>query len=484
MSYYLDFYGSDSLTTVTLGTPIPAFETRSKIYDLLVPFFETYARRDDLRSSKLVRASKWVTTVGACMARIPLLPLSLNFHPEIKGLGVAIACLNMVSFSSFLMWSSKDMIDHVFYSLKTSEHKQTKTYELCRKISVLSLSVLSGLASQVPYFFLAWKYNPNNKAMIALSSFDLIPPVYSLYLLLNHGLSKYACSYTTQKILKLKKYFVERIDLKLNEIINGSHYEAECDCDLNGDITTLDKINHFFLELMHDPIDYELDKPGCEFTKKKLSQILGAVLICTQLFWTGFLSYQGVDQFTNNKVELGMIFSYVIICNLALTRLVMVNSLYKMINALSYTCSKRKKYNFISERLMPKTTIILKLFVLVVASASFIPAITLSYDFLDNQYAVLSYIPYGLALVFMNYLPLKNLVNTTVCYGIDKLGDLEQKKELKIYDHYKSLKRIIENSTPESLGIFLLKMSEQPTFARILEKFDLASHELYSLLKN
>jgi hypothetical protein len=132
---------------------------------------------------------------------------------------------------------------------------------------------------------------------------------------------------------------------------------------------------------------------------------------------------------------------------------------------------------------MPKTSAILRLFVLVVASASFIPAITLSEDFLDKNFRMLSYIPFGIALFFMNYLPLKNMVNTTVCYGIDRFGSLEQKKELKIYDQYKSLKRIIENSTPESLGIFLLKMSEQPTFLRILEKFELTQHELYALIK-
>jgi hypothetical protein len=73
----------------------------------------------------------------------------------------------------------------------------------------------------------------------------------------------------------------------------------------------------------------------------KVAQVLGAVLICTQLFWTGYLSYQGVDQFTNNNIELGLIFSYVIICNLALTRFVMINSLYKMMNAITHLCSKK-----------------------------------------------------------------------------------------------------------------------------------------------
>jgi hypothetical protein len=483
MSFYLDFYGRDSLTTITLGTPVPAFETKSKVYELIVPFFENKPFSDDLRSSKLVKCAKTLSTAGAIFARVPLLPLSLNFNPEIKGFGTTIACFNMISYSSFLMWSSKDMIDHVFYSLKTSEHRQIKGHELCRKISVLTLSVISGLASQVPYFFLAWKYNPNNKFMIALSAFDLIPPVYSLYLLLNHTFSKYVCSVATGKILKVKKYFLERLEIKLQEVINGSHLDSEEDNELNGDITTVDKMNHFFLELMHDPVDYELEDPVLKFFNMKTSQILGTVLVCTQLFWTGYLSYLGVNQFTNNDIELGLIFSYVIISNLALTRFVMINSLYKMLNAITRLCSKKSSYNYISERLMPKTTAILRLFVLIIASASFIPAITLSEDFIDKKYSMLSYIPFGIALAFMNYLPLKNMVNTAVCYGIGYFGTSEQKKELKIYDKYKSLKRIIENSTPESLGVFLLKVSEESTFTRILERFELSSYDLSMLLK-
>jgi hypothetical protein len=267
MSFYLDFYGRDSLTTITLGTAIPAFDTKSKVYDLMVPFFENKPRADDLRTSKMVKASKIISTTGAFLARVPLLPLSLNFKPEIKGLGLAIACLNMASFSSFLMWSSKDMIDHVFYSLKTSEHHQIKEHELCRKISVLVLSVISGLASQAPYFFLAWKYNPNNKYMIALSGLDVMPPIYSLYLLFNHTFSKYVCSVASGKILKVKQYFLERLDLRLADIINGNHYENELDFELNGDLTTLDKISHFFLELMHDPLDYEVEEPRLKFFK-------------------------------------------------------------------------------------------------------------------------------------------------------------------------------------------------------------------------
>lgn len=487
MSYYLDFYGTDSLSnslhTVSMGTPVPAFETRSKIYDLLLPFFQLNQIRDDLRSSKLVKAFKILTSCGAIVARIPLLPLSLNFHPEIKGLGQAVACCNMVSFSSFLMWSSKDMIDHVFYALKTSEHKQTKSLERCRQIAIIALSSLSGLASQLPYIFLAWKYNPSNKAMVVLSGFDVIPPVYSLYLTMNHMFSKYACSYTTQKVLKVKKYLLERLDMKMKQIINGKFLGSEFDIMLSREMSTLDSFNYFFSDLTQDSIEFEPENLRAEFIQYKIAQAIGTVLICAQLFWTGYLSYQGVDQLTSNKIELGFIFTYVIICNLALTRFVLIGSIYKLISSASYCLSNQRSYNYIAERLMPKTTLALRALVLIIASASFIPAVTLSNDFLDQNYTMLSFIPYGLALVFMNYLPLKNLVNTSVCYGLNHFGSIENKKEIKVYDHYKSVSRIIENSTPESLGIFLFKLSEQPAFSRILEKFDLSSYELSTLIR-
>jgi hypothetical protein len=489
MSYYLDFYGTPSLDgksqgslySIPLGYPIPNFSTQSKIYDLLIPFFQNEPVKDDLRSSRVVRCLKISTSIGAVLARIPLIPLSLNFEQEVKGVGITCAVFNMISFSSYLAWSSKDMIDHVFYGLKTLENGSIKSCDRCKTIGFIALSLISGLASQVPYLFLAYKYNPENKGMVFLSALDVIPPVYSIYLLLHQTFKKSICSHAAQKILRAKKFLLERLDLRLQEIIDGKIDTSEFELMLNSEMSIQDSMNYFFQDLISDPLDAGHINPCIHFSKLKAAQFLGFFLIVTQLFWTGFLSYQGVNQLTSNKAALSVIFIYVIISNLALTRFVMVGSIYKVINSMTFYCMRDRSYNYISERLKPRLSFFLSAFVLAMASASFVPALTLSYDFLDQRFFLYSAIPYGLALITMNYLPLKNLVNTSICYGINRFGTEDEKKEVKIYDHYKSVKKIIENSSYESLGLLMLKMSELPIFVQIMNRFSISLDELLAL---
>lgn len=463
-----------------IATPIDTSKTPSKVYDLWTSLLEKNPIEPISKSKSLLGLQILVYT-GALLARIPLIPLSLNFHPEIKGLGTTIACINVIAFSSFLTRSSQDIIRHLFYAVKSSEHKQTKSYELCRQLSILTLSIFSGLLAQTPYLFLGWNYNDHNKAMLVLSGFDVIPPIYSLNLSFDRFLNKYACSYTIKKIKKVQKELIEKLQIKLQNIVDDTLPGKDlilipgASADIN--------LNYFVSNLTQDPFELSSKNPASHFTKLKIAQLIGSILLISQLFWTALLSYQGIKQFNPTDIQLGFVFAYVIICNLALTKLALTSSVYNMLNSIENFCFRKKTYTHISERLMPWTSLLLRIFVIVMASASFAPAVVLTKDFIPANYQILSFVPYGSALFFMNYLPLKHLLDALICFGVGKIGSLKEKEDLKIYTIYKGVLNLIENSSIESLGIFLYKLSNQPAIDSIMKKHDLSVHELSKLIE-
>lgn len=476
----LDERFSASVYSVPIGIPVPQFATSSKIADMLIPFFDKNPTIDDLRSSKAVRCFKITAALGAILARVPLVRLSTDFFPHIQPLGIAFAACNIVSFSSFLTWSSKDMADQVFYGLKTREVRANQACHNCKTITFIVISVLAGLASQVPYLFLAYNYNQDKPWMVFLGALDIMPPVYSIYLLLNQTFKKTSCSYTNQKIVKIRQYLIQKLDTRLQEIIDGKIDLRESELMINPEMSFEDSLNYFFQDLLHNPSDIEEKNLCVHWTKVKTAQFIGFFLIAMQLFWTGYLSYLGANQITSNKIGLGIIFCCVIISNLALTRFVMISSMYKIIQSTTFYCIRDRSYNYISERLRPSLSFFLTTLAVLIASASFIPALTLSSDFLNPSYYPYDAIFYGAALTIMNIFPLKSLANTGICFMLNRFGSEDEKKAIKIYDLYKSVKRILANSSYDSLGKFLLKLSEQPSIAEVLQKFDVNQEELAS----
>lgn len=490
MSSYINTYPQEEFDPelleriygIELGNaPIPNFLSSSKVFNLLVPFFQNRPVVDDLKASKAVRFFKITALIGAVLARIPLIPLSINIDARLKGLGTTCVIFNIVAFSSFLAWSSNHLIDQVFYSLKTLEPQKNRSCQKCRTITLIVVSLLSGLASQVPYLFLADKYNPDNKRLLVVTAFDIIPPVYSIYLSLNEVFKKSTNSHILQKVLKIKKYLLSRLDIRLQEIINGKILVSRYDNLLQSEQSYQDTMNAFFQELVNEQIDIPSLNPCMNWTKWKIAQILGAFLIATQLFWTGYLSFQGVNKITSNPIAIGITFIYVVICNLALTRLIMIGSVYKMINSLGFYCNQDCSYNYISERLRPNLGLFLSCLVFIVSLAALAPAFTLSFDFLNPQYSIYSTMAYGLSLAAMNGLTLKNLVDTSICHLLSQLGTDEEKKELKMYAHYKGVRKIIQNSSLDSLAIFLHKMSDDQVFIQILNRYSLSVEDLIGL---
>lgn len=494
MTSYLESYPSQNLNNL-LATEegrypeeladisLSHFSSPSEIYNFLTPFFQKRAVISDLKSSNAIFFLKVAGIVGAVLARLPLIPLSLDLNSRLKGSGTVSAVFNIIAFSSFLAWSSIHLIDRLVYTLKTLEPEKSKSCQKCKVITVTAISILSGTASQLPYLFLAYKYNPSNKGMLSVTVFDIIPPIYSTSLLINQFLKKSTNSHTLQKIEKIKKYILFRLNVRLQEIINGKMPMNRYETLLESNPTYQDSVNDFFRDLTNELLDQPSLNPCIDWTKLKTAQFFGSILITIQLFWTGYLSFQGANQITSNQVGLGIIFVYVAICNLALTRLVMISSLYKMINSLTFFCNQDRGYDYISQRLWPNLSIFLSLFISIIALGSFAPAFTISSDFLNPEYVVYSTIGYGLSLAVMNVLTLNSLADTSMCYILKKLGSEEQQKEITRYEHYKSTKTIIENSSVDSLARFFFKMSDDPVFMQIMSKFNLEVDELATARK-
>jgi hypothetical protein len=468
------------LSTLSLPLNVPS----SKINNYILEYLSQVSYKCSIKQSLKARCIKVIFCLGGILGRVPLVPISSSFQSQNPPAAWIAAISNFIAFSSFIVWSTIKMVDNTALSLSTTEQEQSITFDRCRKLSILAFNTLNGFMAQIPSLYLSWNYNPGHAFMVGFNALDIVPPVYSLNIMLSEKLSNVAFSQNQKKLVDLKKDLISKIETKMKALAQGNNLSF---VDAIRNLVLIEvpelKIGHF-LELIYSESSVDLveDNPCVQDFKASVAQLIGYLLLSVQVFWSAFLTYKGVGLVTDNTGLNGFICLYVVICNIALTRFVLVKSTYLMVNSLKVPCKKQTHYSYICDRIAPLSGIVAKVVCIFLASCSFIHAAKLSQDFLPEAFVAPSAMTYGLGLAVMNYLPLRELSHGLTVRLIERFGSEVQQGQIEAYTKLSDIKKLIESSSVDSLAFFLLKNQFQTMVEHMLHKHGLDHSALSSFL--
>lgn len=466
---------------ITIAQEIPRSQTPSKVHALILEHLsvENVSSTSVLRSKKTL-FFKTVFCLYTLAGRVTLIPVTKAFFAKNMVLGDVASACNVIAFGSYFMWSSLNMIDQIALNIATDETSQTRSCERIRKICMLAFNVINGVAAQLPLFYLLWNYNRSEHLLLILNALDVVLPIYSLQLMSKKKIIHAAYCQSGKKVLEFKKKLLEKLDHKLKTLEQkGSSSITRLFQDLDQISDPFDKAGRFFdLLFAEQPEDLSPENPFIETFRENTAKLIAQLLLSVQLFWFGYLTYLGMSEWNAKPLLNGFTCLYVVIANIALTRLVMLKSTRQLINATHRVLCTRRPFTYINERIFAKTSLIERIISLALAVTTCIPAATLSEDFLPEALKLPSTITFGIALGLLNYLPTRELFDKLSAKTLFCLASNEEKIELKTHSQLSSIKKIIENASPESLAIFLLKNEEHPLMSYMLSRFDFTIDDL------
>lgn len=457
----------------------------SKINDYLFYYLSNDPSKCPITNKISMRALKTLLSLGGILGKVPLIPVTFSYEAENKSLAFLGSGLNFVAFSCTAIWTTLKMVDKTLFSLNTTEHKQSKSYDRCRKMCLLAFNVFNGFTAQIPSLFLTWNYNQDKPYMLGFNVLDITYPAYSLNVLMASKVANFAVSRRQKKIADLKKEFMEKLENKIKAIS-----KQECP-DLIEAFEQMDyfsipelKMNRFLELIQSDHLTGEdTSNPCIEGMKKGTAELLSYLLLSMQVFWNGFLTYKAMELRTDSSFFIGSVCLYVVICNIALNKLLLVKSTYRLINSLPLECKKTKTNYYICDRLSPISSIVSKLFILFIASASFMQAAKLSTDFIPEAFAFPSTVTYGLGLALMHYTPLRTFAHSASLKLVERFGNQSQKAQIRVYKTLTSIKKVLESTSLDSFAIFLLKNEMHNMTQYFMHKHEINHDDLTEFLK-
>jgi hypothetical protein len=473
---------SDELhhSTVSVHLEVPD----SKLHTSLLSYLSNESSKCPITETLSAKAIKVLFSLGGILGKVPLIPVTFSYELENRSLAFLGSSLNFIAFSTQATWAACKMVDKTLYSLKSVEHKQSKSFDRCRKICLLAFNIFNGFTAQIPSLFLTWNYNQDKPYMLGFNALDIAYPAYSLNIMMAGKVSNFAVTARQKKIANLKKDFIEKIESKIKAL-------SRQDCPAL--IEAFEQMRAYvipdltmnrFLEVLQSEhlIGEDPHNPCVEGIKKSASEIISYLLLSVQVFWNAYLTYKATSLKIDNQAFNGAVCLYVVICNIALSRLLLVNATYRLMN--SFPGSFRNKSNyFIADRLSPLSSVITKLVILFIASASFMQAAKLSEDFLPSAFVFPSTVTYGLGMAFMHYMPLRSFAHSLTTKLITRFGNDYQKDSLKTHKTLISIKQVFENTSLDSFAIFLLKNELHNMTAYYLHKHEITHDDLTEFLK-
>jgi hypothetical protein len=454
---------------------------KSILFDTITPHLtlENYQPSQIIHSKKAILI-KTVLAIGGLLGRVPLIPLSTRFHPEVPFLGACFAATNFISYSAYLVWATSKMTNELSVSFHISESSTLHPQETLRKASLLAFNIINGCVAQVPYLILSWDYNKSQAFMVGFNALDVTLPIYSLQMMTTQHNFLCKKSLLLSKVLSLKTCVISKIQERVNQLIKDDPNAAIQflqDCDKSS--TSYDRVEKLLCFILSNKeAETTVSLPSkSEKIKKTTAQALGLGLLGIQLAWFSLLCTQGVKIITPNPVAISAACIYVIICNIALTHFVLIGSSYQAIHGLQKTCQK-KPFTYISERLIPHYSLAAKVFSVFISITALIPAAQMSKDYLPESLFWPSTLGYGLGFVFMDYYPLRVLSEEALKLGISYLGTKEQKQILFSCNQIERMKHLFEYSSPVSFAKLLYKFHYLEQVQKALQESDLSIKDL------
>lgn len=422
---------------------------------------------------------KVILSIGGFLGRIPLLPLSLKFQAQIPFIGITCAATNFVSYSSYLVWASCNMVDQIARDLFFSKDKKN-CCDRIKKTSLLAINIINGVFAQIPYFILSWDYNPAAPYLVALNAMDVTLPIYSLFLMTEQIGRRLNKSQRALKLAAIKNDLVFQCQNLLTHMIQGTQNDSLTFFEKLTKVNDEDlQLNMFLMHLaVFKTMPTQVNRQtNCMI---KTAKTLGIILMLVQAAWYGFLSYQGTSKLISNDAVNTLIAAYVVVCNIALVHFVLVNASSSFLNGCSTVFQKKSKPSFLSENLAPLSSRLLKLACVILALTAFVPAIQMTEDYLNDKLFWPSSILYGLGFALMDYYPMRALSDDFMLTILKRFGTEQSKLMIKTYNKILDVKEAFNASNHNSIREFLIKNSHLHTISTLLEKHNLDFEELES----
>lgn len=467
--------------TVAVKLDVPS----SKLNDYILHYLQPDAASCPITEKMRYKIFKTLLCLGGILGKVPLIPVTFSYEAENRSLAFLGSSLNFIAFSATACWTTIKMTDQILLSFNTTESKQSKSYDRCRKICLTVFNIFNGFTAQIPSLFLTWYYNQDKPYMLGFNALDITFPAYSLNLMMAKKVANFAVTSRQKKISNMKKELIEKIDSKIKAL---SMQECEA---------LIDEFNHMdyfaipdlkmnrFLELIHadhlngqDPVN-----PCVEDLKRATATLTSYLFLSVQTFWCAFLTYEAMTHQSSNNVFIGSCCLYVVICHIALTRLLLLKGTFRLVNSLPSFCKKTASSYYIADRLSPLSAYVSKFFILFIASASFMQAAKLSEDFLPDAFVFPSTVTFGIGLALMNYVPLRTFAHTLSTQAIARFGSHSQKQQLRVHKTLSAIKGLIENTSLDSFAIFLLKNELHNMTLYYMHKHEITRDDLTEFLK-
>jgi hypothetical protein len=451
-------------------------QTESKIYELVVPHLSLSTPHEKkIIHNPLALILKTTLGLGGILGRIPLIQLSLNFEKQIPGLGAVFAATNFVSYSAYLVWASSLMVNQIFTTFALHTAKVTQTSSLCKKATLLAFNICNGCIAQIPYLILSWDYNPTKPYLVGLNAMDVTLPIYSLQLMTSQKFLGFNLKPFEKKILTLQSILIKKLEWLITK-----HIET----DSSPSIFNLDSKDKSMrcIHLLNVLNSLEFSEPSTglnPFDKATLiaSNICGFFLMSLQLAWLALLCNQGLSKVTDNKGLIGFFCVYVVICNWALTQMVLIASTHQVLKS-SQSLLFKNTNTYLSQRLAPKAALICKIATVIICLTPFIPAAQMSIDYLPKEWIWPSTIGYGLGFALMDYLPMRELSEDIILLVLSNFGDDDKKHQILMSKNLQYITSIFKHADLVAISCFLLKFESHPFIKGLLEKNEISLNGL------
>lgn len=289
---------------------------------------------------------KGITFTGlSALGRVGLYPLTVQLFAGNPVAGNILATTFVTAWGSLALKSYWDLDRSRVALLKLSEGPKTRSAALAETAKVVA-SIVSGFLAEFPFIYVAYQDNGYNPIYWFTGSGNIIIPSYSCYMTINDVQSRMRFTEEEKKLkIEQRKALndIARFLEDLPTLPESKVDELSALCAVMKSSTSPDKQVAVLKELLTKTriVTYMGEERRAPSRCSQWTTLAAATLLSmSQLFWIGYLSYNGWDTITSSQAA-GAIFAVIsVLINTYYSQELMVENLVAFREALS--CRRKK----------------------------------------------------------------------------------------------------------------------------------------------
>ncbi|MBF5060068.1 hypothetical protein [Candidatus Neptunochlamydia vexilliferae] len=435
--------------------------------------------RPHLISRRILQA---ISVVAGYGGRIPFIELNLKLGGSSKLYGGLLTYGTCASFGSLVSYILLEIVDAQMKPKTREEHTLTESRigPITNKV-FLAVSSILGFAVQVPFAFIAYKYNPASTLNpdgvvmpIIVLAVDSWISVYSGYMGLrilreHQSLTMYEKHLST---VREKMYGLIEDNRKLLSLVGEetrTNFIASYEEIKRIDEAT-DRVQAFYALFTHRISDQTLHPSQHAKYVEHTVRAYGYICSLCNITTLGYIAWLGTDELTDGAISVDIIITalyvgaalYLNLTAIPETAVVLYN-LFKSLFCFEYQPT-------LSDRLTPKLSFCLKSLTLATAALSYGPAVELSKDYYGfNEGAeIFMEITLSCATTFLVSMAMLSITDQILEFKIEKLGSDEEQAIMKIHKKMKHFASVLASSPLIEIAHFL-KVLPQEAVNQLIE---------------